>query len=125
MRGRRANPSSYHLCCLHNITLHLQLATHKQLLRIRLTSNQFAEVCVAEDKRDGGFLALGRAALSNSAGLLEINIPRLFLAGVLECESEDSGAFLDCVFAVSWRGGERTRYFVEGGRGGEVGWRWC
>lgn len=70
---------SLHLSSLHNIPLDLQLAAHKQLLRIRLARNQLPKVLVAQHERDGGLLARGRGALADCAGLLEVDEPRVGL----------------------------------------------
>jgi hypothetical protein len=109
-----------HLGSLHDIALDLELPAHKQLLCIRLARDQLREILVGQDERDGGLLALGRKPFADGPRLLEVEMPRLFLAAVLEREAEDGAALLDGVFAVRWRG-ERRGNGVEGFRRGEVG----
>lgn len=89
-----------HLGGLHNIALDLQLSAHEQFLCIRLAADQRAKVLVAEGEGDVGLLALWCGSLSNSARLLEVNVPRLLLVVVFECEAEDGAALLDGVGAV-------------------------
>lgn len=118
-------PSQKTIYLLHHIPLNLQLPAHKQLLSIRLALNQLLELGVVEDKCDGSLLALGRDAAAHSATFLEVDVPGLFLAGVLQCEGEDAVSGLDGGFAVGGGGGEGGFDCVEGGGGGEVGCGEC
>lgn len=106
----------------HHVALHLQFPAHEQLLRVRLARDQLLELGIVEHKRDGGLFALRRYATAHCASLLQVDVPRLFFAVVLECEGEDGSAGLDGGFAVGGRGGEGGLDCVEGGRGGEVVW---
>jgi hypothetical protein len=82
-----------------------------------------SKVLVAQHKRHGSLLALGRNALADRAGFLQVNVPRIGVArSVLERKGEDSSALFDGVFAVGVGGGEGARDFVKGGRGGEGFW---
>lgn len=107
---------------LHNIPLNLQLASHKQFLRIRLALHQLSKVLVAQLQRNSRLLALGRDALANCTGFLQVDVPGVGCAGgVFKSEGEDRAAFFDRVLFVGG-GGEGARYFVEGGGGGKGVW---
>lgn len=100
---------------LHNIALNLQLASHEQLLCIRLALHQLSKVLVAQLQRNSRLLALGRDALANCAGFLQVDVPGVGCAGgVFEGEGEDRAAFFDRVLFVGGRG-EGARDFVKGG----------
>lgn len=111
---------------LHDVALDLELAAHKQPLRICLAQHQLAKLLVGKRQRDISLLALWRRAFANSSRLLEIEIPLLFLASlVLEVEGEDGTAGFDRVLTVGVGRRERAGDLVEGGRGGEVVWGAC
>lgn len=77
---------------------------------------------IVQHKRDVGFFALWRNAPAYRAALLQVDVPRFFLAGVLEREGEDAVPRFDCGFAVGWRRGEGGLNGVEGGGRREVVW---
>jgi hypothetical protein len=64
-----------HFGRFHYVSFDLQLATHEQLLRIRLARNQLPKVLVAQDQRDSSLLALRSGTLANCAAVLEVNVP--------------------------------------------------
>lgn len=104
-----------HLSRLHNIPLNLQLPTHKQLLRIRLSLDQFPKVGITQRHSDCRFLAIGGCAFACFAGVFEIDVPGFLGAGlVLEGECEDGSAFFDGVGAFGG-GGKSGVDCVEGG----------
>jgi hypothetical protein len=109
---------------LHHIALNLKLSAHEEFLRLRLSLDELSEVVVRQVEDNIGLSdALGLFALSNFAGLLQINVPACSLAGgVLEGEREDTVALLDGILL----GGlvlERVGDEIEGGGGGEGGCR--
>lgn len=104
-----------HLCSLHNIPLDLQLSTHKQLLRIRLSLDQFSKIGITQRQSNCRFLAIRGGSFASFAAFFEINVPGFLSArGVFECEGEDGTAFFDCVFALGVVL-ESGVYVVEGG----------
>lgn len=110
----------FHLGSLHNITLDLQLSTHKQLLRIRLSLDEFSKIGIAERHGDCRLLAVRGGAFASFSAVFEINVPGFLCAVcVLEGKGEDGTAFFDGVFALRLVG-EGGVDGVKGGRRGEV-----
>lgn len=105
----------------HNVSPNLELPAHEKFLRVCVARDQFSKVFVAQHQCGASLLALGRRTLANSAGLLQVNIPRFLVTSfVLECEGEDGFGIFDGVVAVGVGSGKGARDLVEGGRGGEV-----
>lgn len=103
----------------HNIPLNLQLPAHKQLLRIRLALDQFLKLAIVQYQRDVCLFSLGRHAPTHGSCFLEVDVPGLFGAVVLQCEPEDPVAGFYGGFAVGGRGGEGGLDCVKGGGRGE------
>ena len=81
--GLRLFKDRFHPGGLHHIAFHLQLTTHKQVLRSGLPIDQFAKVGIRKDEGHVGLLALRSGAGSNLSGLLQINMPVFLLASLI------------------------------------------
>lgn len=102
---------------LHHVALHLQLAVHKQLLAVGLTVGKLDKVGILQDQLH---VVLGhRVNLGDSAGVFEVQKPRLVLA-LLVLEGNDNHR-LDAVDGLLLDGlvAEPVGELLEEGRGVE------